>query len=121
MTTPAADDGVGCRSAFLTGLLMVVVAVACGAVGLWLVLSRAEGLWLFYAAAPASALFGVVGGGLPIAWPLDIGIWLMLGVGVVSWAGRFRQRTWHVGLAVALVAVAYGLTLSQLVEVEQLS
>ncbi len=121
MTVPDVDDGVGCRSAVLAALALLGAALAVGTLGLWLVLSHGSGLWLFYAAAPASALFGVIGGGLPIAWPLDIGIWLMLGVGTASWATRLRRPIWHLAAAVGVAALAYGLVLSQFVEVDQLA
>lgn len=122
----APDDGIGCRSGVIAGLVLLGFALVVGGVGIWLIV-RPDcvgpcpewGLGLFYAAAPASALFGVVGGGIPIAWPLDAGIWLVLGIAAATWADR---RGWSLRRTVALIGVAaliYGFVLARLVEVDR--
>ncbi len=95
MTDSPSGAEIGCRSGFLAGMALLGWALAIGAVGLTMVLSDrctgpcdGIGLSLFYAAAPISALFGVLGGGIPVAWPLDIGLWILAGIGAASWAGR---------------------------------
>ena len=93
------------------------------AIGLALALQAGSGLGLalFYAAAPVSAVFGVIGGGLPIAWPLDAMFWLVLGTAAVGWSTRsgwhLRRTLW----LVVAVALAYGASLSRLVEVERVT
>lgn len=115
MTPDDAGDGVGCRSAVLAGGGLLSGALVVGGIGLALV--REGGLWLFYAAAPMSAVFGVIGGGLPVAWPLDAGLWLVVGLGAASWSGRIGRPLWTVVAGVAVVALAYGWMMSRLVEV----
>lgn len=117
---PASNEGIGCRPLFLAATALVIGALVVGAVGLWLVANRDTGLFLFYAAAPASAVFGTLGGGIPVAWPLDLMLWLAVGAGVASWSGR---QGWRLGRALVVttaVALAYGAIMSRFVEIDRL-
>lgn len=116
---------IGCRPAVLAGLALLAWATAVGGIGLSLVLSSGctgacdgIGVSLFYAAAPASALFGVLGGGIPVAWPLDILIWILAGLGAASWAGRLRTPVWRLTVAVAVGALIYGAVMARFVIIE---
>lgn len=122
------DEGIGCRYAVTVGFGLVIWAIAAGALGLTLVLNdacsdlcRSGGLSLFYAAAPVSALFGVLGGGVPIAWPLDGGVWIMAGFGITSWAARRRTSVGRLVLAVIGISLLYGIAMSQFVEIDRLN
>ena len=122
MTSPPdIDTGVGCRPGALAGLGLLGGALLVGGAGLWLVTQRGTGLALFYAAAPVSAVLGVLGGGLPVAWPLDLALWVVAGVVAGSWAARTGRPVWQAAMAIGLVALVFGFLMSQLVEVERLS
>lgn len=121
-----AENGVGCRSGILAGLALLGFALVAAGTGLTLILSdtctgwcERAGLALFYAGAPASALFGVVGGGIPIAWPLDLGMWVVLGLAAANWAARRSRPTWHGVVALMGLALVFGAALSGLVEVDR--
>lgn len=111
----------GCRRAAIATGLLVGVALVFTAVGLTLVNRGAceggcetLGLTLLYAGLPVSALLGVFFGGLVVAWPLDITVWVSIGFFL---ARRDRDRT--VAASVTLVialALVYGLVLSRFVE-----
>lgn len=73
-------------------------------------------LTLLYAAGPVSALIGVVFGELVLAWPLDATLWVGAGFLAAHIASRRRQGSPAVALLMVVVALAYGLVLSQFVE-----
>lgn len=74
------------------------------------------GLTLLYAGGPISAIIGVFTDTVVIAWPLDVTLWVVLGFGVARWTGNRDRRPLGSALAVLLFFVAYGLVLSQFVE-----
>lgn len=74
-------------------------------------------LTLLYAAGPVSALFGVLFGGIVLAWPLDATLWVAAGFLAGRIADRRRQGSLGVALVMVVAALAYGLVLSQLVEI----
>lgn len=128
MTSPASDkqEGIGCRTAILAGLSMLAFGLIVGGLGLSLILNNectgtcvSAGLAMFYAGAPASALFGAIGGGIPIAWPLDAGVWISLGITVSAWSARLRRPVWHVVAAFLVLALVYGTVVSRFVEVSR--
>jgi hypothetical protein len=114
----------GCRdtavaTSFLLGLAMVFMTVG-------LTLTRQDGcsgacetlgLALLYAGGPVSAMFGVLLGGLTLAWPLDITFWVAAGFITARWAGIRGRSPLAVALVLALIALVYGLVLSQMVEI----
>lgn len=114
---PDIDEGVGCRPGALALMSLLVGAFLVGGVGLWLVTQRETGLALFYAAAPVSALFGVLGGGLPVAWPLDLAAWVVAGVLAGSWAQRSRRPVAVTTAVIGAGALVYGLVMSRFVEI----
>ena len=124
---PDSEEGIGCRPAALSGLALIGWALVVGGVGLAMVLSEGcgvvcseGGLALFYGAAPVSALFGVLGGGLPVAWPLDVLVWLLAGVGLTSWTARRRLDIRRLTAAAIGLALVFGVVMSRFVEVERL-
>ncbi|MGA7270137.1 MAG: hypothetical protein WB239_03610 [Acidimicrobiia bacterium] len=125
MTDSPSGAEIGCRSGFLAGMALLGWALAMGAVGLTMVLSDrctgpcdGIGLSLFYAAAPISALFGVLGGGIPVAWPLDIGLWILAGIGAASWAGRLHRPLWRLLIGLGVSALVYGIIMARFVAVD---
>ena len=125
MTESPSGAGIGCRPAVLAGAALLGWALSIGALGLAMVLSDrctgpcdSVGLILFYAAAPVSALFGVLGGGIPVAWPLDIGVWILAGLGAASWAGRLDRPPWRLAVGLAVTGLAYGAIMAQFVTIE---
>ena len=118
MTSPPdIDEGVGCRPGALAGFALLAGALIVGGVGLWLVTQHGFGLALFYAAAPVSALLGVLGGGLPVAWPLDLATWVVAGVLAGSWSYRSGRPVWMTTTVIGIAALAYGFVMSTFVEI----
>lgn len=121
--TPA-TEAPGCRdtavaTSFLLGLAVVFMAIG-------LTLARQDGctggcevlgLTLLYAGGPVSAMFGVLLGGLTLAWPLDITLWVATGFLAAKWAGGRGRGVLATTLILVLIALAYGLVLSQMVEI----
>lgn len=117
------QEGFGCRDAAVSTIFLVGFAAALFALGLTLInrdvcTGRCEsvGLTALYAGSPVSAVFGVLTDSVVVAWPLDLTLWVSLGF-LIAKVSRDRGRA-PLGLALlaVLVALAYGLVLSQFVE-----
>jgi hypothetical protein len=115
---------VACRPAALTGLGLLMVAAVFFAAGFRLISSEActglcerLGLTLLYAGGPVSALFGVIGGQIVVAWPVDIVLWILLGVLAVRLAERRRISPRSTAGMILGAALVGGFALSFLVEV----
>ncbi|HET9258564.1 MAG TPA: hypothetical protein VFP42_00375 [Acidimicrobiia bacterium] len=120
--TPKSDSP-GCRNATISVALLVVTAVVFMVLGLTLVndtncsgVCETSGFTLLYAGLPISALFGVLFGDLVVAWPLDITLWVVLGFLIARWSDRKKRNVLGPSLMVIVLALAYGLVLSQFVE-----
>ena len=74
------------------------------------------GFTLLYAGLPISAGFGVLFGDLVVAWPLDITLWVVLGFVVARLSDRKDRNVLGPTLLAIVIALAYGLVLSQFVE-----
>jgi len=98
----------GCRDTALVGVALGSFASASAATGLFLVVNgSAGGLVLYGAGAPISGLFAAVAGGLPLAWPLDITLWVIAAVAItrrVDQRGPLRPI-----VAVVALALLWGL------------
>lgn len=118
------DEPQGCRNAaiatsfllgfavvFMVGGLSVVNSDSCDGV------CQTLGLTLLYAGGPLSALLGVVFGGLWVAWPLDVTLWVVAGFASARWAERRSRGVLGVALVLLVLALIYGLVLSQFVEI----
>ena len=79
-------------------------------------LCEVAGLSLLYAGGPVSAVIGLFTDTVVIAWPLDVTLWVLLGFAVARWAGNRDRRPLGPALVVLLCFMAYGLVLSQFVE-----
>lgn len=106
-----------------TGLLLGMGAAFMG-VGLFLTgrpdcagVCETAGLTLLYAGGPVSALFGVLFGGVFVAWPLEVTLWVVLGFVSAGVADRRRIPASGAALVVVAAALIYGLVLSQFVEI----
>ena len=75
------------------------------------------GLTLLYAGGPLSAVLGVAFGGLWLAWPLDVTLWVVIGFASARWAERRSRGVLGVSLVLIILALIYGLVLSQFVEI----
>ena len=75
------------------------------------------GLTLLYAGGPISAALGVAFGGLWLAWPLEVTLWVIVGFLSARWAERRGRGVLGVALVILIVALVYGLVLSQFVEI----
>lgn len=120
--TPKSDSP-GCRNATISVALLVVTAVVFMVLGLTLVndtncsgVCETSGFTLLYAGLPISALFGVLFGDLVVAWPLDITLWVVIGFLIARWSDRKKRNVLGPSLMVIVLALAYGLVLSQFVE-----
>ncbi|MEA1903093.1 MAG: hypothetical protein U9N56_06170 [Actinomycetota bacterium] len=114
----------GCRDAAMATALLLGLAIVFMIVGLSL--SNQEtcaggcqtmALTLLYAGGPISAMFGVLFGGVTVAWPLEITLWVVLGFASARFAERHDRGVLGVAIALVLIALAYGLVLSQFVEI----
>jgi hypothetical protein len=120
---PTTNEPAGCRDiAIATGFLLGF-GIVMFAIGLTLInrdgctgACEIAGLSLLYAGGPISAIIGVFTDTVVVAWPLDVTLWVVLGFGVARWAGNRDRRPLGPALAVLLVFVAFGLVLSQFVE-----
>lgn len=117
----------GCRDiALATGLLLAMAVVFVGA-GLTLIrgdqcsgLCETLGLTLLYAGGPISALFGVLFGGVVLAWPLDATLWVGAGFLAARFAAGGRKRgSLGIALLIVVVALVYGLVLSGFVRIAE--
>jgi len=117
------SQGIGCRDAALSTILLLGFGIVFFAVGLTLInrdrctgVCEIIGLTLLYAGGPVSALIGIASESVIVAWPLDLTLWVVLGFAVARLAAGRDTRPW--GLLVALVGLSliYGLVLSQIVE-----
>jgi hypothetical protein len=117
----------GCRDvALATGLLLSMAAVFM-AVGLTLIRGgqcsgacETLALTLLYAGGPVSAVFGVLFGGIVLAWPLDATLWVGAGFLAARVASRRRQSgALGVALILVLAALGYGLVLSGFVQIAE--
>ncbi len=114
----------GCRNAAVATSFLLGFAVVFMVIGLSLVngescegLCQTLGLTLLYAGGPLSAVLGVAFGGLWLAWPLDVTLWVVLGFASARWAERRSRGVIGVALVLILLALIYGLVLSQFVEI----
>ncbi|MCI0425225.1 MAG: hypothetical protein L0Z49_01565 [Actinobacteria bacterium] len=114
-----AAEGTGCREAFFATAMLVGLGLVFMIGGLTMVrqtgcdgVCETAGLTLLYAGGPVSATFGLFFDGLVLAWPLDITLWVAIGVLVA----RRTERVWGPVMVIVLLSLAYGLVLSQLVE-----
>lgn len=103
----------------LVGLAVVFMAIGLTMVGDRSCESGCEtvGLVLLYAGLPLSAIFGLVSGDLVIAWPLDITLWVVLAFLLARVADNRGRNVLGRVLVSVLVALLYGLVLSQFVEI----
>lgn len=93
-----------------TGLALINDASCEGA-------CQTAALIMLYAGLPISALFGVFFGDLVLAWPLDITFWVVVGFALARFADNRGRHVAGAVLITAMVALAYGLVLSLLVEI----
>jgi hypothetical protein len=114
----------GCRNAAIATTFLLGFAVVFMVIGLSLVNSEScesvcqtLGLTLLYAGGPLSAVLGVAFGGLWLAWPLDVTLWVVIGFGSARWAERRSRGVLGVSLVLIILALIYGLVLSQFVEI----
>lgn len=119
----SSSQGIGCRDAALSTVLLLGFGIVFFAVGITLInrdqctgICEVIGLTLLYAGGPVSALIGIASESVIVAWPLDVTLWVVLGFAVARFTGSRDHRPW--GLLVALVAfsLVYGLVLSRVVE-----
>jgi hypothetical protein len=117
------NDGIGCRGAALATIFLLGFGIVFFAIGLTTInravcdgVCETLGLTLLYAGGPVSALFGIFTDSVIVAWPLDLILWVVLGFGVARFAQDRSRPLWGPLLALLAFFLAYGLVLSQLVE-----
>ena len=118
------QEATGCRDAAISTGLLLGLAVVFMAIGLTLT-NEADcvgscetlSLTLLYAGGPISAAVGVIFGGLWVAWPLEITLWVVVGFATARWAEKRSRGVLGVALVIVIVALVYGLVLSQFVEI----
>jgi hypothetical protein len=119
----AKNDGIGCRDAALATIFLLGFGIVFFAIGLTTVnrdvctgVCETLGLTLLYAGGPVSALIGIFTDSVIVAWPLDLILWVVLGFGVARFAQNRGIKPWGPLLVLLAFFLAYGLVLSQLVE-----
>jgi hypothetical protein len=120
--TPA-NEAPGCRDTAIATAFLLGFGIVMFAIGLTLINRDAcsgacevAGLSLLYAGGPISALIGFFTDTVVIAWPLDVTLWVLLGFAVARWSGNRDRGPLGPALVVLLCFMAYGLVLSQFVE-----
>lgn len=121
---PSDRDLPGCRETALATSVLVGLGLVFMAVGLTIARQdgcqgscETVGLTLLYAGAPISAAFGVFFDGLVLAWPLDITFWVTTGFLITRWATKRARPVLTPVVVLLILALLYGLVLSQLVEI----
>lgn len=121
------EHGIGCAPVTWASLTLVLVGGALWAAGILLEdPSRCTGTcqWfafaLIFAGTPVSALITVAGGSdLVLAWPVDVLLWVLLGVAHTKLSGEHPplSRRWNRATAIIVAAaLVYGGVLSLAVE-----
>ena len=117
------NEAPGCRDAAIATGFLLGFGIALFAIGLTLInrdpcsgLCEALGLTSLYAGGPISAIFGVFTDTVVAAWPLDVTLWVVLGFGVARLKAARNAPLLGMSLLILLIAVVYGLVLSQFVE-----
>lgn len=80
-------------------------------------LCETAGLTMLYAGGPLSGLLGVIFGGVWVAWPLEITLWVVAGFATARFAERRSSGVIATSLVLVGIALAFGLVLSQFVEI----
>jgi hypothetical protein len=119
------SESQGCRGTALAVGFLLGFGIVFMATGLTLAnndscegLCQTLGITLLYAGGPLSALLGVIFGGLWVAWPLDVTLWVVAGFTSAKWAERRSSGVFGVVLVILSLALIYGLVLSQFVEID---
>ena len=122
-TDDALPDGFGCRPTALAFLIIVIFVVAAATVGISLGLRtgcdaacESIGFTLYAGALPVSGIFAAVAGDLPVAWPLDATLWVIVSLAAGRLAERRRIGVPRAALSAIGVALAYGFVLSFFIE-----
>ncbi len=117
------NEAPGCRDTAIATIFLLGFGIVMFAIGLTLInrdacsgACESAGLALLYAGGPVSAVIGFFTDTVVVAWPLDVTLWVLLGFGVSRWSGNHDRRPLGPALVVLLCFVAFGLVLSQFVE-----
>lgn len=120
---PENTESTGCRGAAISTAFLLGLAITFMVAGLTLTggdtcegLCETAALTMLYAGGPISAAFGVFFGGVVVAWPLEVTLWVVLGFASARWAERRGRGVLGVDLVLVAIALVYGLVLSQFVE-----
>lgn len=117
-------ESTGCRGVAISTSLLLGFAIAFMITGF--TMSTGEscvgvcqtiGLTLLYAGGPISGILAVFFGGVWVAWPLEITLWVVLGFASTRVAETRGRSVALLALSLVAVAMVYGLVLSQLVEI----
>jgi len=113
--SPPAEEIRGCRPAAAVFAVLLAFAAAAFGGGLALALSCTglcgrAGVALYAAGGPVSGLFAAVAGELPVAWPLDLTVWIVVAAAVAR-----RTAPWRGVAATVGAALAYGAVVAALV------
>jgi len=122
-TQEPSPEGFGCRPAALAFALLAVFVTTSATAGVSLALRtgcegvcEAVGFTLFSGALPISGMFAAVAGDLPIAWPLDTTLWVIVALMLSRVAEGRHLGVPRVVLTAIVVALLYGFTLSFFIE-----
>ncbi len=124
-SNPASADtrGEGCRDLTrLAAVFLLFSAVGLSA-GITLIsnqscegLCEAAGLALYGAGGPVSGLFAALAGGLVLAWPVDITLWIVLAFGAIKLSTARAISIKRVATWVLSGAFLWGVLVASLLE-----
>lgn len=116
-------DGFGCRPAAIALAIIVAFVVVGATIGISLGLRtgcdaacEAVGFTLYAGALPVSGIFAAVAGDLPLAWPLDATLWIIVSLSASRVAEQRRIGVPRVALSAIGIALIYGFVLSFFIE-----
>lgn len=119
----AEERGDGCRNLTRLAAAFLLFSAVGLALGITLVsnlsctgLCETAGLALYGAGGPVSGLFAALAGGLVLAWPVDITLWIVLAFGAIKLAGARRIPLRRVAFSVLAGAVLWGVLVASLLE-----
>jgi hypothetical protein len=117
------NEGIGCRDAAIATGFLLGFGICLFAIGLTMINRDActgacetLGLTLLYAGGPVSAVIGFFTDTVTVAWPLDVTLWVVIAFLIARISSKRSSSPLGPALVVLLVALAFGLVLSQFVE-----
>lgn len=115
--------GDGCRDLTRLAAVFLLFSAVGLAAGIALIsnqscvgLCESAGLALYGAGGPVSGLFAALAGGLVLAWPVDITLWIVLAFGAIKLSGARDVPPRRVAVWILSAAILWGVFVASLLE-----